>query len=217
MKWFVLGMTLLLGACASLPTIAPVDIAGPSTVEDSCRSHFPQGRWQLVHTLTARFPGGRQATFTGVVVLSTTDRSLHCVLLTLEGMVLFEADHDGRQLTVSRAFGPFDNPHFAQGVMDDIRFLFFEPGSAPITTGTLDDGSLVCRYRGDGQTVVDLFETGDGGWGMRQYDERGRTLRRVTAGPVNGQGIAPRMTIDAGSGLRSYHLSLNLVEATPRR
>ena len=100
MKWLLAGMLLLMGACAQLPTIEPMEANRIPAIEMDCRSHFPQGRWQLVHTIRARFYGGRQATFTGVVVLSTHNESIHCVLMTLEGMVLFEAVDDRHSITV---------------------------------------------------------------------------------------------------------------------
>ena len=116
MKWLIVAMLLLLGACARLPALQPVDATRFIDMEKDCRSHFPQGRWQLVHTIAARFYGGRQATFTGVVVLSTREKTIHCVLMTLEGMVLFEAQNDGQATIVQRALGPFENKPFAQGV-----------------------------------------------------------------------------------------------------
>jgi hypothetical protein len=213
MKWLVVGLLLLLGACTHLPIIEPMDAASVPYLEMGCRSHFPQGRWQLVHTISARFYGGRQAIFTGVVVLSTRDESIHCVLMSLEGMVLFEAEDDGQTTTVKRAFGPFDSQRFARGVMADIRFLFFKPQGTLITAGTIDDGSQACRYQGAGQTIVDLVESADGGWGMHQYDGHGKMLRCVTADAVDLRGLAPRMVIDSGSGHHSYHLSMTLVEA----
>jgi hypothetical protein len=213
MKWLIVGIGLLLGACTHLPTIQPMDAASLPRIETACRSHFAKGRWQLVHTISARLNGGRPATFTGVVVLSTTDRSIHCVLMTLEGMVLFEAIHDGQDTTVQRAFGPFDNHHFAQGVMADIRFLFFGPQGRLVAGGITEEDSRVCRFQGPHETIVDLMESADGEWRMQQYDERGRIIRRVTASAVDSRGIASRMVIDAGSGRRAYGLSLNLVEA----
>ena len=213
MKSLVAVIFLLLSACTHLPAIQPMDAAWRPSMETTCRAHFPQGGWQLVHTISARFQGGRQATFTGVVVMSTTDGSIHCVLMTLEGMILFEAVDDGRKTTVKRAFGPFDNEHFAQGVMADVRFLFFEPRGDVIAAGTYDDGTRVCRYQGPRETIVDLVEGTDGGWWMKQYDGRGRELRSVTADAVDSRGISARMVIDAGSGSRAYRLSMTLVEA----
>jgi hypothetical protein len=213
MKWLLAGMLLLMGACAQLPTIEPMEANRIPAIEMDCRSHFPQGRWQLVHTIRARFYGGRQATFTGVVVLSTHNESIHCVLMTVEGMVLFEAVDDRHSITVKRAFGPFENPDFAQGVMADIRFLFFMPEGGLITAGAINDGTRTCRYQGQGRTIVDLMEPSGGGWAMHQYDAHGKLLRRAVADAVNSQGIASRMGIDAGSGRHAYHLSMDLVES----
>lgn len=213
MKWILAGLLILLCACTHLPVLQPVDADRRVSVEKDCRSRFPQGRWQLVHTIGVRLDGGRQATFTGVVVLSTMDRSIHCVLMTLEGMVLFEAAHDGQQTTVKRAFGPFANPHFAQGVIADIRLLFFEPEGGVIAVGTTGDVTRGCRYQGPNETVVDLMASAEGGWRMRQYDGQGRELRRITADAGDSRGISPRMVIDAGGGRHAYRLTMNLVEA----
>ena len=113
---------LLLGACASMPAMQPLDADQEVLSSETCHSHFPEGGWQLVHTINARIQGGRQATFTGVVILSPEDDSVRCAVMTLEGFVLFEAVDRGR-VTVKRAFGPFDDENFAKGVMDDIRFF----------------------------------------------------------------------------------------------
>lgn len=216
MKWILAFMLLLMGACAQLPTIEPMEADRRPAIEMDCRSHFPQGRWQLVHTIHARFYGGRQATFTGVVVLSTHAESIHCVLMTVEGMVLFEAVDNRHSITVKRAFGPFENPEFAQGVMADIRFLFFMPEGGVVTAGITQDGTTTCRYQGQGRTIVDLMATRGGGWAMHQYDQQGKLLRRAIADAVNPQGIASRMSIDAGRGRRAYHLSMDLVESINR-
>ena len=213
MKWLLAGMLLLMGGCVQLPTIAPMEADRRPGIEMDCRSHFPQGHWQLVHTIRARFYGGRQATFTGVVVLSTHAESIHCVLMTVEGMVLFEAADNRHSITVKRAFGPFESPDFAQGVMADIRFLFSMPEGGLITVGVIDDGTPTCRYQGQDQTIVDLMETNSGGWAIHQYDAHGKLLRRAVAEAVNSEGIASRMGIDAGRGRHSYHLSLDLVES----
>jgi hypothetical protein len=147
---------LLLAACASMPAMQPLDANQEALCEGSCRSHFPEGGWQLVHTINASIQGGRQATFTGVVILSPEDGLIRCAVLTLEGFVLFEALDRGR-VTVKRAFGPFDDEHFAKGVMDDIRFLFVEP-EGEMTVGLFEDGSRGCRYRAARDRTVDLMD-----------------------------------------------------------
>lgn len=214
MKWVLLALVMFLAACTHLPAIAPVDSDRLLSIQEGCRSHFPRGRWQLVHAINAQLRGGRQATFIGVVVLSSRDRSLDCVLMTLEGMVLFEAAHDGSETTVRRAVGPFDNARFAEGVMADIRMLLFEPQGSVIASGMTAGDIRVCRYRGARETIVDLMASPDGGWQIQQYNARGKVVRHVSGDAADSRGISPRMVIDAGSGRQAYHLSLTLVEAT---
>lgn len=213
MTRLLLIVCLLLSACAHLPTIAPGDAVQRCRTATFCQSRFLQGRWQLVHAINARLPGGRQAVFTGVIVMSSADASIHCVLMTLEGFVLFEALDDG-QVTVRRALGPFDNDHFARGVMDDIRFVFLEPAGGIGTAGTFENGDDGCRYRTDSNRTVDLIAMAEGGWRLRQHDRTGDVRRTLTVDGVDGRGIASHLTLEAGGG-RAYRLSMTLVEAIP--
>ena len=202
---------LLLGGCAHLPPIQPFDSAHQARVEAKCRSAFLKGRWQLVHTIDASLPGGRQAVFTGVIVFSAKDGSIHCVLMTLEGFVLFEAVDNGR-LSVKRAVGPFENDHFAKGVMDDLHFLFFEPAGGIVTAGRFDDGQTGCRYRSAHKRTVDVEPLAAGGWRIRQYDRTGQLLRTATAEDVDARGVPHRLTLEAG-GRHGYRLAMRLIEA----
>jgi hypothetical protein len=205
------AVVLLLSGCAHLPPIQPVNSAQQARVETNCRSAFLKGRWQLVHTIDASLPGGRQAVFTGVIVFSAQDGSIHCVLMTLEGFVLFEAVDNGR-VSVKRAVGPFENDQFAKGVMDDLHFLFFEPAGGIITAGRFDDGHTGCRFRSVHKRTVDVIPLATGGWRIRQYDQTGRLLRTAVAEDVDAKGVPHRLTLEAG-GRHGYRLAMRLVEA----
>ncbi len=213
MKRITLVIVLLLAACAHMPQIQAEDPDRQPRIKTDCQSHFLQGRWQLVHTIFAHLDGGRQATFTGVIVLSPADASIQCVLMTLEGFVLFEAvDHGG--LSVLRAFGPFANDHFARGIMDDIRFLFFEPDGGLVTAGRFEDGAYGCRYQAARNRTVDLAQLADGDWRMQQYNQFGYPLRAATAESPDAKGLSHRLTLEA-RGRHAYRLSMRLVEAVP--
>ncbi|WP_319521479.1 hypothetical protein [uncultured Desulfosarcina sp.] len=206
----VLIATLLLGACASMPAMQPLDANQEALSSGICRSHFPEGGWQLVHTINARIQGGRQATFTGVVILSPEDDSIRCAVMTLEGFVLFESVDNGR-VSVKRGFGPFYDENFAKGVMDDIRFLFVEP-EGDATFGLFEDGSRGCRYLTGRDRTVDLTEGQDGGWRMRQYDSLGYPMRTMTADAPNTDGFSHKLVLQA-AGRHGYRLTMTLVEA----
>jgi hypothetical protein len=160
-------MLLLLVGCAPTPTIQPADHVRHGQLEHRCRSIYPQGKWQLVHTIHGRFRHGRQAVMTGVVVLSSNDAGIHCVLMSLEGFVLFDAEDRGT-LTVHRAVPPFDSRAFARGVMDDIRLMFLAPESMHAICGQFQDGTRGCRFITVDKRTVDVTDTGSGRWRIRQ-------------------------------------------------
>ncbi len=200
-------VVLMLGACAYMPPIQPAETDRQYRVETRCRSIYPVGRWQLVHTINVRLRRGYQATLTGVIILSTADSRVHCVLMTLEGFVLFEAVDNG-EVAVKRAFGPFDNPEFAKGVMRDIRLIFLAPEGRMQTAGRFDDGTEGCRYRTHDNRFVDIIGAADGSWQIQQYEPR----KTVDVDAVDHRGLSPRLTLEAG-GKASYTLVMTLIEA----
>jgi uncharacterized protein YodC (DUF2158 family) len=211
MKSLSLTLLMLLTACAHLPVIESVDRDHQPRIEADCQSHFLKGRWQLVHTIDASLPRGRQAVFTGVIVMSAADASIHCVLMTLEGFVIFEAVDRG-QVSVKRAVGPFDNEHFAMGVMEDLKFMFLKPAGDIIAAGSFNDGDVGCRWRTVRNRIVDVVRLKDGGWRMQQYDRGGHLLRTLTAEAIDPRGVAHRLTLVA-AGRHGYRLVMRLIEA----
>jgi hypothetical protein len=218
MKRFLLPLLpLLIMACHSLPPIVPADRT-PGDVESVCEAAFPHHGWRMVHTITTDLPGGRQGVMLGVVSLSPATNTIECALLSIEGLRLFEARDDGT-LTIRRALPPFDRPALAEGMMQDIRMLFFPPGGKPVSTGILPSGNPACRYAlADG--FLDVIRTPEGLFILERYDHRQRMIRRAeisTCRPpgVEGNGTVPcRIHLEA-TGANGYRLDLELVEARP--
>jgi hypothetical protein len=127
--------------------------------------------------------------------------------MTLEGFVLFEAVDNG-EVIVKRAFGPFDNPEFAKGVMRDIRLIFLAPEGEMQTAGKFADATEGCRYRTDDNRFIDLIGTADGRWQIQQYEPR----KTVLFDAVDQRGLSPKLTLEAG-GKASYTLVMNLIDA----
>jgi hypothetical protein len=208
---------LLLASCAGLPPVTPGGDALRAGAEEAFApgAVFPEGRWQLLHAIQAELPGGRTLVMLGLTVMSSTGRSCRSVLMTLEGFVVFDGEHDGR-LTVHRALPPFDSPHFADGLVEDIRLVFFAPEGPVIATGTLPDGKLVRRHRPpDGGTVdVEILPGAD--WRIRRYDASERLVRTVRArhGPKDQHGFPESIELTASGG-QDYRLTMTLVEAVP--
>ncbi|BBO81602.1 hypothetical protein DSCO28_21680 [Desulfosarcina ovata subsp. sediminis] len=207
----LLGLCLIAG-CARLPRLSSLD-----GVPADCPGIWARGKWQFVHIIEATPPGRSATTMMGVVQVSSATRHLHCVLLTLEGLVLFEADC-GQQIAVRRALPPFDNKGFAQGLIDDIRLIFLAPENISPIAGALDDGTVVCRYRLGGGETRDLSATPDGGWSLRCYRSAARPEKTLIAQEdIAADGPAPipaHLTLTT-HGMLGYTLTLTLVEARP--
>jgi hypothetical protein len=155
----------------------------------------------------------------GVTVISSRDKSAHCVLMTMEGLVVFDARYD-QQLVINRAVAPFDNEDFAAGLIRDIQLIFFMPQGSLVETGKDPDESSVCRYQNRDGRIVDLVIDADHTWHIRQYTAQQRLSHTVDAiftkkesdgdGPDFPDRLELRAHDDAG-----YTLIMELVEAIP--
>lgn len=208
---------VLIMACHSLPPLLPSE-QGADDMAAACRAVFPQKAWRMVHTLTTDFAGGRKGVMIGVVSLAPDTGTVECALLSIEGLRLFEARDDGT-LTVRRALPPFDRPALAEGMIQDIRLLFFAPDGPPVARGLRPDGNPGCRFAlADG--FLDVISTPEGGVLLERFDARHRLIRRAAMTlcrpkGVDGEEAIPcRIHLEA-MGSNAYRLDLDLVEARP--
>ncbi len=214
--WIVLPLLIVAGACARLPEIRPADGGAPGRAA-LARSIYPGGDWQFLHAIEATGPGGRTQTMLGLIQLTPEHNGIHCVMMTLEGLVIFEADYDGRELHTSRAVAPFDKPGFAEGIMADLQLIFLAPAQPPSASGRTPEGARVERYELANGRTQDLMLRPDGGWEIRRFDSHHRPDRTVRCDPAAGrsaQGFPNRLALEA-PGLTGYHLTMSLIEAVP--
>ncbi len=219
MRKFYLLLVILsqMISCAGSPELVPIQRPLGLDADRGCTTPFPEREWQFVHSIQAAMPGGQKAVIIGVTVLSPKTGMIECVMMTIEGIVLFDARYDG-QMVIHRALPPFDSMDFARGLMDDVRLMFFPPGGPLIASGISEDGASICRYRTDRGMMVDIVIHGDHVWEIRQYDQDSRLVRslktgsdrRGTAGSQNP--IPVRLELTA-FGSSEYALTLNLIEA----
>lgn len=208
------GILLLVVACSGLPRVYPAGDTAQPQIRKACEAVFPRGKWQLLHSIETSLPGGHKGFVMGLTVISSVDETVRCVIMTIEGLVLFDAAYDGR-VTVKRAVAPFDAENFARGLVRDIRLIFFKPGVVPDETGRLKNGSATCRYRDSDGHIVDVITRVDGNWEIRQYDQQLRVIRTVKGlRPGDFPGISKRIELTA-AGLSRYVLVMDLVEAVP--
>ena len=211
-------IVLMLVSCRSLPAITPNGKI-PADIEAACAASFPRQAWRMVHTIQTDFPGGRKGVMLGVVSLVPEKNTVECALLSIEGLRLFEAHDDDGTLTTRRALPPFDRPALAEGMMQDIRLIFFRPEAPPMVSGYMPSGEPGCRYTlADG--IQDIVRKPSGEIVIHRYDGENRLIRRVTitrchpTGTAGQEAIPCRILLEAFHPAR-YQLELDLVEARP--
>lgn len=202
-------------ACAPLPRGGGLESAGPCVAAE-CPDVFPRGSWQLTHAVQFLPPDGSSQTLIGVLALFPGERRFRCVMMSLEGLVLFEAEYDG-SVTVRRAVAPLDRPGMAEGVVEDIRLMFFAPGSPCMSAGRSPEGARVCRYPLADDAYEDVLLAADGTWQIRLYgpDHRlRRTVAPASRDDLRPDGLAGGMELKA-EGFAGYRLVMRLLEAVP--
>jgi len=214
-RLLVLAALLLALSCSRLPKIVPVTGADPSGPAERCNRIFPAGKWQLLHSIEADLPGGRHSVMMGLTVLSSRLRSNRIVIMSLEGFVVFDGEVN-QGLKVHRALPPFDSPGFAEGLMEDIRLIFFKPEGPAAECGILTDDSTVCRYKNPDGGVVDIVLRSTGTCESLRYDRKQRLIRivRIPADARTGDGMPQTIELTA-QGKQSYKLVMTLLEAVP--
>ena len=211
---FLLGM-LLLTACAGMPRINAVDTARVSKTLKACENAFPDGKWQFAHVIEANLPGGREAQLIGVTEVSNRPKRIHAVMMTIEGLVLFDGlmlfdALEDDKLTINRSVAPFDSIGFAKGLMEDIRLMFLKPDGQPMGAGITENGFEVCRYRVSDDAVIDVMVRPDRMLEIRKYGNE-RLIRKVVA-ELAPRAVPEKITLTAYEPA-SYRLHLRLISA----
>ncbi len=175
-------LLFLLSACSALqpeilPSLAESDNKSRSTtIYQRCERNFIQSSFQVVHSIEFAMANGHGATVIGVTVRD--GNVLKCGLMAVEGFVLFEAVLDG-DLTVNRALPPFDNPAFASGLMQDVQTLFVVSKGDALSTGTLANGTTVCRYVEEGRQIKDVLAGVDASTRINVYDSEQNKIKSI--------------------------------------
>jgi hypothetical protein len=209
--WCMVLIVWLLMACSSLPQIKP---AGPDllpNLRERCQSVFPAGPHQFVHSVEAILPDNSRSMAVGIVTLDPDKGVVSCVIMTLEGFVLFDARYQ-QAVTVNRAVYPFDSPEFAKNMMADIRFIFFQPDGALAATGVFDNDFPGCRWRNTDGLAVDVVLNQQRGWLIRKYDVSDHVASQVRAYALNPEGIPGKIELSRYS-FPGYTLKMTLLQA----
>lgn len=219
--WWMLLICLWLPACGlpHLQTVTPERQAG---ISERCQGVFLQAPWQMVHSIRTVLPNGEQQTAMALTRVYPDTGLIRCVMMSIEGIVLFEGRYDG-DITVDRAIPPFDKENFAETLFSDIRLAFCPPAGHAEEIGLLPDRMPGCRYQTKDEGSVEVALKTEGSWTIRRYSPHGRKQQTIEAyrppsenpAPADAAQPIPASLKILHHGLFSYSLHLELVRAKP--
>jgi hypothetical protein len=176
-------LAMLVISCAGLPRLQPVGDSAEPDRSRQCSDVFPDDRWRLIHAIETVIAGRSAGIVVGVTLVDPQERAVEAIILSIEGLVMFHARASADAIDIQRAVAPFDSPHFARGLIEDVTLLFLAPQAVQTLSGLSDAGRFTCRYLRADDSAVDVVPGPDGGWKLREYDRRGNLRRRATVSP----------------------------------
>jgi hypothetical protein len=207
-----LALLAACAGCSALPRITLVHTpAERAAITQACRRTFPQIPWSATHAIDARLPLGQDALLVGATRMDA--ETLRAVLMSPEGIVLFDATSRGDVITVHRALPPLDGPSFAEGLVGDVRQTFAAPVGPPTAVGRTEGGTAVCRYQaGDGKTT-DVEVDGGAPKRIRAFDGSS-VVREIQLVGSADDGFYPEVVLRT-PGMGGYTLKMRLISHEP--
>lgn len=209
----VTGLLLSLAGCArQLPSISQVGLERERQILRQCEAIYPAGPWQATHIVEASMPFGNETSLIGVVSADRNPSEFRSVLMTEEGIVLFDAiDRDGT-IEVRRAVPPMDPEGFGRAMVGDVHLLLFKPNGTLAAIGELPTGQSVCRWRNRDE-VVDVIVARGRVVQLLRF-ESGSLVREVKFGGLDACGLPNEAWLET-TGMIGYSLHLKLLEFMP--
>lgn len=211
-------LSIVTVSCSTYPMISPVKSPGSTEIQGKCNGIFPTGKWLFVHFIEATLPGEKKAFMMGLTQIYPEKKKIHCIMMTLEGLVVFDALYEGK-IVINRGIPPFASDSFAKGLISDLRLIFFQPEGPCTETGVSDTDEWICRYQTGEESTVDVTIHFDNRWTIRRYNhyQLHRSIQAYIAQDSDllyKNKIPERMKLIA-RGRQRYSLKLKLVEAEP--
>ncbi|HOT44628.1 MAG TPA: hypothetical protein PLM53_09195 [Spirochaetota bacterium] len=206
----IVAMSACILSCAGLPRIHPAGISDTADLTKKIMTPFLKGSWRVVHSIQGTLPGGSTADMIGVTMASSDTGKIHSTLMSIEGLVLLDAEYETR-LVINRGIGPLGRQDLVKGMMRDIRLILFAPKGAMAEAGTLENGNHAGRFRTDeGDILIIMKEGGD--IELRAYDRSSRLLRTVRFMDLKPDTLPKKIELES-AGMIGYSLRLDLIEA----
>ena len=200
-------LVLALTACAAVPSYKPLVLQSGGV----CPGIFPTKAFRTVHLIDLKSPIIGKAVFIGAAKVEPQKDALHAVLMSAEGMVLFEAEYENGNLKIINALPPLNDPAFAKGLMADVLFVLLKPAGGPVEQGVDEHGLTACRWTAEADTVLETALMPDGSVRIRLYGGDSRITKEALAWPPFDRETPSRIRLKAFRP-SSYSIELTLIE-----
>ncbi|WP_320041547.1 hypothetical protein [uncultured Desulfobacter sp.] len=214
LEYLVVFIFFIGAGCADLPHIIPINtspVPDDQSISRELNRLFPTGSFQFVHAIELTMPGSHSAMLMGVVNIHPGQQAIHCVIMTLEGLVLFEADHTRESFTIHRAIPPFDSQALAQGLISDIELIFFTPQGKLSAWGNLENKNKIFRFSHPCGDILDIVISLDRSvWTQTLRSPSHKIKRRVSY-------VFPSPRTAANTRSPVFPKSITLTSAFPSR
>ena len=165
----IISLIILFCACSLKGVTNQQLLPSDPALFGQCGQPFIKEPRSFVHRIEASLPMGKTVTMIGVTKIDPIQGTLRGVLMTIEGFVLFDGLWQKEKLTVLRAVPPFDRPAFAESMVNDMCLLFLVPQIASLTHAMQGEGDVICQYRGDGDSLIEMTIHEDQSWSMKVF------------------------------------------------
>ncbi len=200
-------LALILEACATVPVYKPLN---PQRAK-ACPDILPNQPFRAVHQIEMESAHTGKSIFIGAAKCEPAREALQAVLMSVEGMVLFDAEVKKGGLRVISAFPPLNDPAFARGLMVDVSFVLLKSVGAPLETGSDEHGLSACRWSTENGSIIEQAFMRDGTVRIRHYDDKRRITKEALAFPPFDRGL-PSQTRLRAFGPAKYSINLILMD-----
>jgi hypothetical protein len=200
------------GCGGAITPILAVAATHQPSIAAECDRVFPKPPFEATHVVEAKLPMSDDTSLIGVVSANT--ESFRSVLLSQEGVVLFDAVRRADDLHVKRAVPPIDPEGFGRHMTGDVGLMLIRPVGAPSDVGLTHSGTKICRWTRRakaGEEIVEVELDAPRAARLRRFlDGRLERSARLTA--IDERGYAHDAVLET-TGLIGYELHLTLLSA----
>jgi hypothetical protein len=202
------ALCFLFGCGSATTKILRLSAADEQRTAEDCERVFPPAPFEATHVVEASIPFSDDTSLIGVVAAQPNNQGFRSLLLSQEGIILFDATRRGETIEVARALPPIDADGFGRHMTDDVRLVLIHPEGQRPEVGHTQQGARICRWTsGEEQVEVVLLSQHEA---QLTRLRRGSVVRHAWLKDIRDDGFARDILLETTSVV-GYQLHLTLV------